>query len=894
MTPLVRSLSRITSMKTHLAARRPLSVISRRSRSTVALLAALAVALPSSTVQAQTSAVPSFISYQGKVTTGAGTSVGATTPVNRTVTFRIWDSPTASLVTNLIYSEQQVATISEGEFSVLIGQGTVVSGTPLGYSEAAKGPGNLSIGAAGVFGGAARYLGITIDDGNGNLTDDPEISPRQQIVTSAYAFRSKFAEFVGANGAQTITALDNGHVGIGTSSPGVTLEVNGTMAVQGGNPAVGVGGGAGGGYTFRGVGDSDGGIFSPADGVITVRTNAVERLRVNPSGTVNIGSGNNTQFTTFEVNGSIAATPAGGYVFTGADTDTGMFSASDNILLLKTGGQERIRIDTTGKVGLGVGNGVNPSFAFEVRNATPEMVIGKTDGTAGALYFGNSGHGVKRVYSGANDVGLYTSSGDVYLSGAGTSTSQFVLKSGGNVGIGTSSTTERLNVAGNIRTLGAAVGLQLGDSDGNIRGVLGVANTSTDFSTDAAARDVILRAESGSKLLLQSNTGASAIAITSTNNVGIGTNAPTTGLKLDVRGNAAVSGNLNAGATFRSVFGINTSSGVATHDQGAWLEWNKVSGNGMTYLLNQKGNGGGGIIFGEVDTANGISERMRIAGDGRVGIGTNSPIAPLHVAGGSFNSFNFQAYMDANGISAAPNETRADLRHTIIADDRMRATAYDVASDARIKNVVGKSSGSADLDTLLKLEITDYTFKDTIGRGETPYKKVIAQQVESVYPQAVTTTKDVVPDIFKKAALKDGWIELATDLKLGERVRLLADPEEGIYEVLEVEAGRFRTAFAPAVDSLFVYGRQVSDFRVVDYDALSMLNISATQQLKRDTAGELQALRAENSDLRARLVELEARDKARDARLASIEQLLGSGNVVMARPEAPAARNGQE
>ncbi|WP_262708345.1 hypothetical protein [Chryseobacterium sp. CH21] len=30
---------------------------------------------------------------------------------------------------------------------------------------------------------------------------------------------------------------------------------------------------------------------------------------------------------------------------------------------------------------------------------------------------------------------------------------------------------------------------------------------------------------------------------------------------------------------------------------------------------------------------------------------------------------------------------------------------------------------------------------------------------------------------------------------------------------------------------LFVYGTEVSDLRTVDYDALSMLNISATQEL---------------------------------------------------------------
>ena len=42
-----------------------------------------------------------------------------------------------------------------------------------------------------------------------------------------------------------------------------------------------------------------------------------------------------------------------------------------------------------------------------------------------------------------------------------------------------------------------------------------------------------------------------------------------------------------------------------------------------------------------------------------------------------------------------------------------------------------------------------------------------------------------------------------------------------------------KTAFQPAGDEVFVYGREVDDFRAVDYDSLTMLNISATQELSR-------------------------------------------------------------
>ena len=159
-------------------------------------------------------AVPDAISYQGRALTATGALIGATTPVNRTVIFRIWDHPSNSLTANLMYSEQQVVTIAEGEFSVLVGTGTATAGTPLGYSETSKGPTTLKISDA--FGGVTRYLGVTIDDGTTAV--DNEISPRQQIVSGAFALRSKVAESVDglaittamlANNSVTTTQVNN-------------------------------------------------------------------------------------------------------------------------------------------------------------------------------------------------------------------------------------------------------------------------------------------------------------------------------------------------------------------------------------------------------------------------------------------------------------------------------------------------------------------------------------------------------------------------------------------------------------------------------------------------------------------------------------------------------------
>lgn len=162
---------------------------------------------------------------------------------------------------------------------------------------------------------------------------------------------------------------------------------------------------------------------------------------------------------------------------------------------------------------------------------------------------------------------------------------------------------------------------------------------------------------------------------------------------------------------------------------------------------------------------------------------------------------------------------------------------------------------AADLKTLLGIEITDYTYRDTLAKGNQPQKKVTAQQVEQVYPQAVNRSTDEVPDIYQWASIKDGWVELASDLKVGERVKLIGEKQQGIYPVLEVRDGAFRTDFQPKGDRGFVYGREVDDFRTVDYEAIAMLNVSATQELHR----ELMALKSENAALRGKNTELERR-----------------------------------
>ncbi len=129
--------------------------------------------------------------YQAHVTDAAGVAIGNSNPVNRTVTFKFYNASTGG---TLLYAESQTATLSGGDFSVLIGNGTGLPGLP-----GPSAPATITS-LSSIFAGTV-YLGLTVDDGTAAV--DPEIAPRQQIVAAAYAFRAKVAEGLASGALST-------------------------------------------------------------------------------------------------------------------------------------------------------------------------------------------------------------------------------------------------------------------------------------------------------------------------------------------------------------------------------------------------------------------------------------------------------------------------------------------------------------------------------------------------------------------------------------------------------------------------------------------------------------------------------------------------------------------
>ena len=266
-------------------------------------------------------------------------------------------------------------------------------------------------------------------------------------------------------------------------------------------------------------------------------------------------------------------------------------------------------------------------------------------------------------------------------------------------------------------------------------------------------------------------------------------------------------------------------------------------------------------------------------GTGRVGINTSTPRAPLDVESSTTvpfsNAYGGYAYYAIQFVSGGPGVntgsivTPSDGNISIYASDRVLAAEFDAISDARIKDIIGVSNSKTDLKTINNLKITDYTFKDKIKYGNKPFKKVIAQEVEKVYPQVVSKHTDFIPNVYQLASkvekVANGY-QLHFDKNhnissTAKKLQLLLSGKDGMQQFDIVAIPDDKDVIIDATDlhadKIFVYGEEVNDFRTVDYEGLTTLNISATQELSKQLKKEQAIIEL----LEKRLLKLESKNK---------------------------------
>ncbi len=636
------------------------------------------------------------------------------------------------------------------------------------------------------------------------------------------------------------------------------------------------------------------GITSPATGLMIYNTTTNE-TQVNtgtPAAPVwTVATATATGWATVGNNGT---TPA-----------TNFIGTTDNQpLTIRTNNTEQMRVTETGYVGIGTNA---PGVKLQVVDTgDAAILVGNAAGSRGHIRLGNNNHGVMRdlTSSGgeANDVALYTSTGNalgssLYLVSNPVSSgsdslplNQFVLKSTGNVGIGTNAPAQTLHVAGTARistATGTPTTITGRNADGDVGNVTlgaGLSLTAGTLSVTGSTNNWDLAGNAGTNpttnfigtidnqpLAIRTN-NTEQMSVTANGNVGIGTNAP--GVKLQVVdtgdaailvGNAAGSrGHIQLGNDNHGMMRDLTTSGGLANDVALFTSTGNAAGSSLYLVSNPISTGSDSLPL----------DQFVLKNTGDVGIGIKDPATKLHI-------------VDTGDVALRIGNSGGTGGHIQLGNDNhglMRGLANsggidnDVALYTSSGPVVGASLYLAAKPAISdSIPLDQFVLKDNgnvgIGTG-TPTAKLSVN--------GTTNNLSGTWGIFSDARVKtvDGEYEdgLATVMKIHpvkfhynanapfksneQQIGIIAQEMEQIapYMVSRVNADGF------------------TDLRQYNNQALPYMLVNAIQEQQ----AQIEALKAKNEQLEAKNEQLEASNKITAQlmeRVKQMEQMMGINEI---------------
>jgi hypothetical protein len=460
-------------------------------------------------------------------------------------------------------------------------------------------------------------------------------------------------------------------------------------------------------------------------------------------------------------------------------------TASYTPMTFYTGGSERVRIDTSGNVGIGT---ASPNFKEEVSQGsgspapslrqTPQLVL-KGWGGAGTYHSGICfsmsehtagywGSGIIEIDDSGNygaALGFYTSTG----AASAVPTEKMRISSPGNVGIGgTAGASTKLDIVGALPSNGFSRGVRVGATipsatTGNSHSFLSQVGTeAASFTIGDINHFLAAQGTFGAGSTVTNQYGFHALdnLTGATNNYGFYSNIASGSNRWNfyAAGTAQnyFAGNTGVGVspTYRlqvdnSSASVGTdafvvqNSGVSSvgHTAGMRFRYIGAEPAAIRAILTNTANGEGTLSFYTSSDGTGanLTERMRINSSGQVGI-NKDPSARLNVSSDSGTIAYFQ---NSSGTGVYINA--GDNTWTSASDERVKTNLVE------IKNALEKV-----------LSVRAVTGRYKTDSEETSRSFLIAQDFQSAFPQAVSTANpeelglrytDVVPLLV--AAIKE-------------------------------------------------------------------------------------------------------------------------------------------
>jgi len=162
------------------------------------------------------------------------------------------------------------------------------------------------------------------------------------------------------------------------------------------------------------------------------------------------------------------------------------------------------------------------------------------------------------------------------------------------------------------------------------------------------------------------------------------------------------------------------------------------------------------------------------------------------------------------------------------------ARSYLATSDKRTKINIKNITKLDSLNKLLKIDVKKFNYVDTPDEEQLGF---IAQELEKVYPEAVNTITNAIPNIKMKVLVVDEIYVNNEDYLLDEHkyYKFCNNGIEYIRKVVKITTTNHAKFNEPLIVDddgfAFLYGEYVNDFKVIDYNRLIPLIISSIQEI---------------------------------------------------------------